>query len=725
MAKFSTLQNNFLAGELSPRLMSRSDIDEYKNGCAKLINFIPRPSGGVSFRPGLRYQKTVTLNASPDRFTAIEFFDNTDTSYLIILDPEHATAASRVQIIRNDGTTIAMTGTFGSPYTSLALALAELPIDYYGFRYAQKGNLLFITHVSGRMPPLILFKSNTNFYLADWLTAINLIPGTIPNYLKTPYFGENGSITLTPSAVTGAITLTASSAYFTSTMVGARIRIRESNVEGIAVITGFTSSTQVSATTEVNFNSGAARNTWRISAWNTFHGWPKYVTLFEQRIVFASNVENPDEIWFSAIGNIFLLMQDKLAQDASTDVSGSNYYGPKDATDPFSVFPSSTGTVDIRWITSSKTLHVGTGKEEFSIEGSQGKFAFNSITIKSQTGVGGSNCNAVRVMNSTFYVTGDGKRIREFAYSDENGSYLSKDISVLNEDILDHAFDSTDSNTAFSDIRFLALSWNPSKSVLFAIIGGTTLTSKSKLVGFAYDKGVNLRGWFRVETTADIYAVCNVVNTLGTHIYSWFATKRTLNGSDVYLLEKMGPIPFTKTLFRAGDFDEDKPHYLDCARRSTLASTVSHTGFTHLANETVSIIVEGQYLGEKVVSAGGVITLDTAATEVIAGFKYTGTIKLMNIEEGSRIGNPDVLFKRIDRVILNLFRSLGGMFGNSDTNLNPVEYPDFSDDTYTGKSNALDFDSTPGEDQSVTIIQDEPKPFNLMSISMRGLTEDL
>ena len=728
MAKFSTIQNNFLAGELGPRIKSRTDIDEMKQGCASMINFIPRPGGGASYRPGFQYVKTPTLNASPTRFAAIEFHVDQVESFYVILDPEHATAASRIQCIRNDGNTVAITATFGSPYAELANAVVGVE-DYYGFRYAQKGNLLVITHTSGTMKPLILFRgSNGGFYLAEWGEAINLIPGATQGpHMYHPYGEENAAsgLSMTPSAITGAITITASSAYFNSGMVGARIRIREGAVEGVARITSYTSTTVVNATVEINFVSISARFTWRISSWCDYFGWPKYVTFFEQRLIFLGNTEFPDGVWCSALGNIFLMMQDVLAQDASTDVSTYNYFGSKASPDPFSFFPASNEMADIRWVTSARTLHIGTGKEEFSVDGSNGTFAFNSLSIKSQTNVGGSNCNAVRVMNSTFYVTADGKKVREFAYSEENGSYLSKDLTILNEDILDQGYDSSDSNLSLSDVKILALKWNPSYHVLFALVGGSTSSSLCKIIGFAYDKTLNLRGWFRIDTDAQIYNMCNVVNFAGNHVELWVGSKRTLDSTATLLIEKLGPIPYNKSLFRAGNNDEDRPFYLDCSKKVTLASTTSFTGFTHLKNEEVSIIVGGVYLGEKTVSNTGVITLDTAATEVIAGFKYTGTLKTMPINEGSRIGDPRVLFKKIDRIILHLFRSLGGYFGFREDNLNDIEYPDFTDDVYTGDSIALGFDSTPNEDHAVTIIKDDPSPFNLLGISVRGMTEDL
>ena len=54
MLRVNPIQNSFTAGELSPWLMGRSDIDRYFTGGEKLENFMIRNQGGITFRPGSR-----------------------------------------------------------------------------------------------------------------------------------------------------------------------------------------------------------------------------------------------------------------------------------------------------------------------------------------------------------------------------------------------------------------------------------------------------------------------------------------------------------------------------------------------------------------------------------------------------------------------------------------------------------------------------------------------
>ena len=55
MPRFDPIYTNFSAGEFSPLLSGRVDLEKYKSGCEILENFIPRPHGPSVRRGGLRF----------------------------------------------------------------------------------------------------------------------------------------------------------------------------------------------------------------------------------------------------------------------------------------------------------------------------------------------------------------------------------------------------------------------------------------------------------------------------------------------------------------------------------------------------------------------------------------------------------------------------------------------------------------------------------------------
>lgn len=745
MGRFSEIQHNFLAGELSPRLRNRLDIEEYKQGVSSLINFIPQSSGGVSYRAGFQYKATLTPRyAEPP--SGVEYHDDTSISYKLSFDTRNATPASRIVITKNDGTTATIAGVYGDPYANLALVTMASWSHFYGWRFAQAGSLLFITHTSGLMKPLLFFKKDGLLYLAEYDAAINIIPGNITAasttkgaYLKVPYLPINGQITMAPTAAAlGSTTLTSSVAIFVAGHVGMRFRSKvgtSGTVEGLARITAVPAGAgpHLTCTIEVElaFAATTATTAWSLSAWGTKSGWPKYVTFWDGRLLFASNEEFKDYVWASERDNIFNFMAMRLVQDSyavapavPTDVSGLDYYSDdiwsRNDSDPIDFYISTNMASTIKWVSSGRSLSIGTDTEEISVDELN---ALNLPTIKAQTNIGSGDCNVVRVFNSTFYVARGGKKIYEFSWSEENGSYLSRELTLLNNDILDNGIDTTNGD---GSLRIMSLSWNPSTKIVWALVGTRSSTGKSRLVGFSYDKSANLRGWFRIDTGYDVYDISNLNESSGLGAETWILVKRVINASSYFFLEKISYIPNGTYLNNGVTVSNDQPIFLDSSKYATGGVPgLTPSGFAHLASQEVSVIVDNVYIGEKTVSAGGVITLDVASTSsVLAGFKYTAILKTMNIEAGGRIGNAQILFKKIDRIQLPMYRSMGGYYGFRTDNLNPIEYPDDMVGYYTGNTKALDYDSSAGEEQHIYITKNDPTQFNLLGILFRGMTED-
>jgi len=82
---------------------------------------------------------------------------------------------------------------------------------------------------------------------------------------------------------------------------------------------------------------------------------------------------------------------------------------------------------------------------------------------------------------------------------------------------------------------------------------------------------------------------------------------------------------------------------------STATTTI--TGLTHLDTKTAHVWADGDYVGTKVVSAGA-ITLDTAASKVVVGLTYTGTFKSSKLAYASP--QPLTQRKRVAQVGLIL-----------------------------------------------------------------------
>ena len=83
MAKSSAPFTNFTAGELSPKLDGRTDLNKYYNGCKKLQNFLTFPQGGVTRRPGTEFIQSAPTPSQSSSVRLIPFEFNVEQTYVL------------------------------------------------------------------------------------------------------------------------------------------------------------------------------------------------------------------------------------------------------------------------------------------------------------------------------------------------------------------------------------------------------------------------------------------------------------------------------------------------------------------------------------------------------------------------------------------------------------------------------------------------------------------
>jgi len=457
---------------------------------------------------------------------------------------------------------------------------------------------------------------------------------------------------------------------------------------------------------------------WREMAFSKRQGYPKTVALYQGRLIFGGTTEKPDTIYCSMVDNFDHLMQPHLAQDSAGDSSGIGYPGPLSADDAFSFYIRSNQLNAIQWMVPDRTLQLGTTGAEFVIDRQDGVYsAVSGPQVKPQGSIGGKPI-AIKVFNSAAFISRDGKRLFEASYSEENGATVSRDLSILSDQIRLREATASDGH---QDIVITQMVWHQSRNVLWL------LTSNNTLLGITIVPSSEIIAWHWHQlggTDVTITGMAVLPNGDNTHDDLWLAVNRTIDGSTVSYLEKVGNDFEHVNLSNSSTSSDDHPWFSDCAIRLTNGTPqTTWSGLDHLEGETVQVLADGSYVGEFTIS-GGDIELDTAASEVIVGLQYTAVAETMPIEAGSQIGNSQLEIGRFDKVLLKLFKSLSGEQGNGTTNLYSIEYPDVdANETFTGKVK-VDFDDTPDEERTIYIKHDEPYPFNVLTIIMRGYAQD-
>jgi hypothetical protein len=194
----------------------------------------------------------------------------------------------------------------------------------------------------------------------------------------------------------------------------------------------------------------------------------------------------------------------------------------------------------------------------------------------------------------------------------------------------------------------------------------------------------------------------------------WIIVKRIINGATRRYVEVFSDFDFDETT--ATDF-----HFVDSGLSYDGTATTSITGLDHLEGQTVQILADGSTHADKIVSSGG-ITLDRSSKKVKVGLGYNSVLQTMRIEGGSAEGTGQGKVKRISKVVLRLFNTVGVKCGPSLTNLETVPFRTTSSDLDTPVSTLLAGDKTVeftddyNSDGFIFVKQDQPLPLSLLAL---------
>ncbi|NIR36921.1 MAG: hypothetical protein GWN71_15060, partial [Gammaproteobacteria bacterium] len=73
MARFNPIQNSFVAGEISPRLEGRDNLEQYFQAMRQALNGVVLPHGGFMRRSGSRFVARVKDQSKRPRLVPFIF----------------------------------------------------------------------------------------------------------------------------------------------------------------------------------------------------------------------------------------------------------------------------------------------------------------------------------------------------------------------------------------------------------------------------------------------------------------------------------------------------------------------------------------------------------------------------------------------------------------------------------------------------------------------------
>ena len=379
---------SFTAGEMSDSMQGRTDFAKYFSAASRIENFVVLPHGPITRRPGTYFVAEVKTSSAKTRLIPFSF--STEQTYILEFGNQY------IRFYKDDG----QITSGGSPYEiSSPYTTAQL----FDLKFAQSADVMYICNENHPVKKL----SRTGH--TSWsLTDVDFTDG--------PYLDSNTtSTTMTPSGTTGSITITASSSTFVSTDVNRFINFSN----GYAKITAFTSATVVSATVEEDFDNTTAVTNWKLGAFSTTTGFPRCVSFFEQRLVFAGTSTQPQTMFFSKSG------------DYENMASGTN-------DDDAMIYTIASNQVNaIQALKATRTLIVMTTGGEYAVSSGAAQDAITptNINIRKQSNYGSSGVDALSIGNATIFLQRARRKIRELAYNFDTDGYTAPDLTILADHI--------------------------------------------------------------------------------------------------------------------------------------------------------------------------------------------------------------------------------------------------------------------------------------------------
>ena len=414
--------------------------------------------------------------------------------------------------------------------------------------------------------------------------------------------------------------------------------------------------------------------------------YPKCVSFFEQRLVFAGTINNPQTLWFSKSGDYENFTTGTADADAMIYTIASNQVNA------------------IESIKATRTLIVMTTGGEFTVTSgaTQDPITPTNLNIRKQSNYGSAGVDAVSVGNSTLFLQRAKRKIRELAYNFDTDSYIAPDLTILAEHI-------TDSGVVQMDYQ----------QEPFSIVW--CVRDDGKLVGLTYNRLQDVVAWHGHDfggTNAKCKSVAVIdIDTAEDQVY--VIVERTIDGATKKYVEYLSTYDFNSSLTEF--------HFVDSGLAYSGSSTTTLSGLSHLEGQTVKVIVDGATHPDRTVSSGS-ISLERSATTAKVGLGFISTLQTMRLDEGFR-GTDQTKTKRIYDVTVRFFETVGAKVGPNETNLDEIPFRDSSASMtapvplFTGDKET-EFPSDYGTDGFVLVKQEQALPMTILALYPRLETHD-
>lgn len=719
MARYTLIQTNFTAGELSPRMYGRVDIARYQNGAMLMENCWPVVHGGGVRRYGTLF--CAAAKYADRKSILIPYVFNTAQAYMVevgdlymrifypngspietspgvpleLVSPYTEAMLSQLEYVQGADTMFLfhpsvpvhrLRRVTNTAWTLAPAPFVTTPFAEAGIKFATSATLSDPTVGTGHT-----FTSSASAFLAadvgrqitsaGGIAEITAVTSPTVATVEVIVAFASGSITewdmtLSPQAantpqakdpVGKVITMTLDKAGWRAADVGKYVKINE----GLVLITAFTSATVVRGTIKAAMTSAvaASANSWTLesSVWDAVNGYPSTGTLYEQRLACAGSPQYPQTVWLSRTGEYLNFELGTKDDDAMSFTVASDQINP------------------VQHLGQIKVLIALTYGGEFSLTGGVEKpITPTNIQVKNQSVYGCNKVRPVRIGNELYFVQRSNRKLRAMAYKYDSDAYGSPDMSVLSE------------HMTSSGVVSMAYQQDP-ESILFLVRADGVIATMT------VDRDQDVVGWARQITDGAFESVASIPAEDGDQMFA--VVRRTINGVTTRYIER---------------FTQDCQ--VDCGISATHPSgQKAWSGLAHLEGKSVDILADGVAMPQQVVT-GGQITLSRNAKTLQAGLHFTTRVKTLTPEVEGSTGSAQGNSMKVGEITLRFLDTIGAKVKGEGGINQTVAFRQLGSETldkapelFSGDKRIENLGWERGK-ASIEITQELPYPFHLLCV---------
>lgn len=484
--------------------------------------------------------------------------------------------------------------------------------------------------------------------------------------------------------------------------------------------------------------------------------YPGCVAFFEERLGYAGTTNEPQTLWLSVSGDYENMSLGDLADDALKYTINSDMVNA------------------ILWMVSQDYLMLGTNGGIWKISGSgTDPITPTSVSAKRQSTRGGDSIAGMLVNDIILYVQRAKRKVREVSYDYRKDGYNTPDLTILAEHITLGDPITSSGITCWdyqqepdsiiwcirADGVLIGLTYEKDQEVVgwhphytegkfesVAVIPGDdedeiwvsvcrTINSVTKRYveyfkprefgaikedAFFVDCGLTFDGGAAVTFTG-VTAANPVVVTAVAHpfitgdrvIFSGVGGMEELN-DQTYLVVKDSTDAFH--LHDDDGVNIDGSAFTAWTTGGTVQKvSMTFSGLSHLATETVSVCADGGAEADEVVSAAGVVTLGGYFNKVHIGLPSEWLLQPMKLEAGSSLGTSQGQLKKVDMLTLRLYQTGACKIGPDVDHQKDLIFDFQEEDLFSG-DHAVEFVGGVTKGGDLVLTSNQPLPVTVLAI---------